>query len=215
MVAFIAVIFSFAIAQIPPRDTPSPQAAAARMEAELKDRIATHGLTAQTAVQLAQLQEQRGDAAAAELTLLDARKMFPSDASVAAALGRFFSSQAAMLRSTTMNAEGGRQPCSAGTAPLSSAPVRVGGNIKAPTKVKDVRPVYPEEARAARLQGVVILELAIESDGRVAQACVLRSIPLLDAAAIEAVNQWEFTPTLLNGVPVPVIMTVTVNFTLQ
>ena len=214
MVAFIAVIFSFAIAQIPPRDTPSPQAAAARMEAELKDRIATHGLTAQTAVQLAQLQEQRGDAAAAEITLLDARKMFPGDASVAAALGRFYMSQAAMLRSTTMNVESGRQPCGFST-PLSSAPVRVGGNIKAPTKIRDVRPVYPDEARAGRVQGVVILEVAVEADGRVAQACVLRSIPLLDAAAVDAVKQWEFTPTLLNGVGVPVIMTVTVNFTLQ
>jgi hypothetical protein len=52
-------------------------------------------------------------------------------------------------------------------------------------------------------------------DGKVADAKVLRSIPLLDSAALDAVRQWEFTPTLLNGVPVPVIMTVTVNFTLQ
>ena len=50
---------------------------------------------------------------------------------------------------------------------------------------------------------------------RVQEAKVLRSIPLLDAAALDAVKQWQFTPTLLNGVPVPVIMTVTVNFTLQ
>ena len=214
MVAFIFAL-SVVTAQVPPRDTVPPQVAAARMEAELKDKIATQGLTATTAVHLAQLQEQRGDAAAAELTLLDARKLFPSDAAVAAALARFYTSQAAMLRSTTMNVESGRQPCGVSTAPLSSAPVRVGGNIKAPTKIKDVRPVYPDEARAARVQGVVILEIAVESDGRVAQACVLRSIPLLDAAAVDAVKQWEFTPTLLNGAPVPVIMTVTVNFTLQ
>ena len=55
----------------------------------------------------------------------------------------------------------------------------------------------------------------IGPNGKVQDAKVLRSIPLLDQAALEAVKQWEFTPTLLNNVPVPVIMTVTVNFTLQ
>jgi protein TonB len=93
--------------------------------------------------------------------------------------------------------------------------VRVGGNIRAPAKVTDVRPVYPVEAQSAKIQGVVIIEAVIGEDGRVAQGCVLRSIPLLDVAALDAVKQWEFTPTLLNGAPVPVIMTVTVNFTLQ
>ena len=99
--------------------------------------------------------------------------------------------------------------------PPPSAPVRVGGNIKPPTKTKDVRPVYPPIAQSARVQGVVIIEATIGADGKVKDAKVLRSIPLLDQAAVDAVKQWVFTPTLLNGVPVPVIMTVTVNFTLQ
>jgi protein TonB len=93
--------------------------------------------------------------------------------------------------------------------------VRVGGNIKTPTKTRDVKPVYPPIAQSARVQGVVIIEATIGPDGRVKDAKVLRSIPLLDQAALDAVKQWQFTPTLLNGVPVPVIMTVTVNFTLQ
>ncbi|NOT44387.1 MAG: energy transducer TonB [Acidobacteria bacterium] len=93
--------------------------------------------------------------------------------------------------------------------------MRVGGNIKPPTKTKDVRPSYPPIAQSARVQGVVIIEATIGPDGRVADARVLRSVPLLDAAAIEAVRQWEFTPTLLNGQPVPVIMTVTVQFALS
>ena len=76
-------------------------------------------------------------------------------------------------------------------------------------------PIYPAIAQSARVAGVVIIEATIGPNGRVQEAKVLRSIPLLDAAALEAVRQWEFTPTLLNGVPVPVIMTVTVNFTLQ
>jgi protein TonB len=93
--------------------------------------------------------------------------------------------------------------------------VRVGGAIRAPQKTKDVKPVYPAIAQSARVQGVVIIEATIGPTGQVTDAKVLRSIPLLDAAALEAVKQWVFTPTTLNGVPVPVIMTVTVNFTLQ
>ena len=65
------------------------------------------------------------------------------------------------------------------------------------------------------MQGIVIIEAIIGPDGRVTDTKVLRGIPLLDGAALDAVRQWEFTPTLLNGVPVPVILTVTVNFTLQ
>jgi protein TonB len=93
--------------------------------------------------------------------------------------------------------------------------VRVGGNIKTPTKVKDGRPVYPAIAQSARVQGVVIIEAVIGPDGHVQDAKVLRSIPLLDQAALDAVKQWEFSPTLLNNTPVPVIMTVTVQFTLS
>ena len=99
--------------------------------------------------------------------------------------------------------------------PPPPAPVRVGGQIRPPNKTKDVKPVYPAIAQSARVQGVVIIEATIGPNGNVQEAKVLRSIPLLDAAALDAVRQWVFTPTLLNGVPVPVIMTVTVNFTLQ
>jgi TonB family protein len=93
--------------------------------------------------------------------------------------------------------------------------LRVGGNIKAPAKIRDVRPAYPPIARAANVTGVVILEVRIGPDGHVEDAHVLRSIPLLDEAALQAVQQWEFSPTLMNGQAVPIIMTVTVNFTTQ
>jgi protein TonB len=99
--------------------------------------------------------------------------------------------------------------------PPPPPPVRVGGQIKAPVRVKNVNPVYPSIAQSARVQGVVIIEATIGPDGRVQDTKVLRSIPLLDQAAVDAVRQWTYTPTLLNGVPVPVIMTVTVNFTLK
>ena len=97
----------------------------------------------------------------------------------------------------------------------SQEPIRAGGLIRPPTKVVHVAPEYPQIARASRVQGVVIIEATIDSRGNVASAAVLRSIPLLDQAALDAVRQWKFTPTLLNGTAVPVIMTVTVNFTLS
>jgi TonB family protein len=93
--------------------------------------------------------------------------------------------------------------------------VRVGGNIRPPSKIADVKAVYPDVAQKARVQGVVIFDVLIGPDGKVKDARVLRSIPLLDRAAYDAVLQWEFTPTLLNGNPISIVMTVTVNFTLQ
>jgi TonB family protein len=94
-------------------------------------------------------------------------------------------------------------------------PIRIGGNMKAPVKLKDVKPVYPDDARAARVQGVVIVEAIIDAAGYIADTRILRSIPMLDEAARKAVSQWEFAPTLLNGEPTPIIMTVTVNFKLE
>ena len=97
---------------------------------------------------------------------------------------------------------------------VSHKPIRVGGTVRQPQKVRDVKPVYPQLALISRVEGVVIIEATIGADGRVVNARVLRTAHLLDSAALEAVRQWEFTPTLLNGVPVPVIMTVTVAFQL-
>ena len=94
-------------------------------------------------------------------------------------------------------------------------PVRVGGDIKVPTKIHDQRPIYPEEALQKRVSGLVILEALIDTDGVVRSAKVLRSIPLLDAAAIEAVKGWRYLPSTRGGMAVPVLMTVTVNFTIQ
>jgi protein TonB len=94
-------------------------------------------------------------------------------------------------------------------------PVRVGGLIVRPQKIREVAPVYPAIAQAAGVQGIVVLEAVIGEDGRVRNLRVLRSIALLDQAAVDAVRQWQFTPTRLNGEPVPVVMTVTVAFTLR
>jgi len=74
--------------------------------------------------------------------------------------------------------------------------------------------VFPADAQAARVQGVVIIEALIDTNGNVADAKILRSVAMLDQAAVDAVRQWRFTPTMLNGAAVPILMTVTVNFTL-
>ena len=94
-------------------------------------------------------------------------------------------------------------------------PIRLHSGMKAPVKTTDVAPVYPVIARNVHKQGVVILEAVLNARGGVESVRVLRSIPLLDQAAVDAVQQWRFTPALLNGQPVPVVMTVTVNFMLQ
>ena len=91
--------------------------------------------------------------------------------------------------------------------------VRVGGDIRPPVKLADVRPIYPEAARDAGVQGVVIMEVRIATDGSVADATIVQSVPMLDDAALEAVRQWRYQPTLLNGEHVEVMMTVTINFT--
>lgn len=89
--------------------------------------------------------------------------------------------------------------------------MRIGGDIR-PAKLKDVPPEYPAIAQSARVQGQVILEVRIEPDGKVSNARVVKSIPLLDKAALDAVMQWEFRPTLLNGDAIPVLITVTINY---
>jgi periplasmic protein TonB len=94
-------------------------------------------------------------------------------------------------------------------------PIRVHEGMQAPKKIADVTPVYPSIAQTVRVEGVVILEAVIDARGNVTSVEVLRSIPLLDRAAIDAVRQWRYTPALLNGQAVPVVVTVTVRFQLK
>ncbi len=101
----------------------------------------------------------------------------------------------------------------AARAKLVKDAVRVGGRVKAPIKIKDVRPIYPAVAESARVSGAVTVEATVGPDGRVIDARVVRSVPLLDQAAIDAVSQWEYKPALLNGAPVPVLVTVRIDFT--
>ena len=96
----------------------------------------------------------------------------------------------------------------------ATGPFRVGDEIARPRKIRDVRPVYPQPAMSARVGGNVLIEATIGVDGKVHNARVLRSIALLDQAALDAVRQWEFEPSRLNGEAVAVTMVIIVTFAL-
>lgn len=104
-----------------------------------------------------------------------------------------------------------------GTGPgTGDEPLRVGGDVKAPVLLQKIEPSYPEAARKARMEGVVILEAIITAEGSVQDVKVLKSVnPLLDASAVRAVQQWRYKPATLNGRAVRVYLTVTVTFNLH
>lgn len=100
--------------------------------------------------------------------------------------------------------------------PKPAAPARIkqGGAVTAASIITQTKPVYPPLARQARIQGVVVLHAIIDKDGKVAQLEVVSGHPLLVQAALDAVKQWRYKPTLLNGDPVEVDTTIQVTFTM-
>jgi TonB family protein len=97
-------------------------------------------------------------------------------------------------------------------APWAEGVVRAVDLTVRPTKVRHVAPKYPAEALQTGIQGVVVVEARIEPDGRIFNARVVRSIPVFDQAVLDSVLQWEFTPTLMNGLAVPVLIIATFQF---
>ncbi|MCX6573954.1 MAG: energy transducer TonB [Candidatus Aminicenantes bacterium] len=98
---------------------------------------------------------------------------------------------------------------------FAAGAVKAEGAIEPPQLIKEAKPVYPEAARAAGVQGVVILSVRADEAGKVIDTMVLRSIPLLDQAAIDAVKQWIYEPKVIDGKAVSVVFTVTVRFQLK
>jgi protein TonB len=99
--------------------------------------------------------------------------------------------------------------------PKLKEPLRVGGNVQTSKLIRKLDPVYPELAKRARVSGIVLLQVTVSETGQVQAVKLIRGHPLLNQSAIDAVRQWQYSPTLLNGEPVPVIATVTVNFVLK
>jgi TonB family protein len=116
---------------------------------------------------------------------------------------RFEESAATMARAARLIAE---------PAPRRPQAASAGGEIDPPRKVRDVLPIYPAAARAGGVSGTVLIDATIAANGTVQAAEVVRGVPLLDDAALAAVGQWMYTPTYLNGVPVPVRVSVRVTF---
>jgi protein TonB len=100
-------------------------------------------------------------------------------------------------------------------AAQESQRVRVGADVAQANLVKKVDPVYPAEARAARVQDAVVMQAVISKEGRVIELTVLSGHSLLRQSAQDAVLQWEYRPFLLNGQPVEVVTTITVNYSFQ
>jgi len=94
-------------------------------------------------------------------------------------------------------------------------PVKATGDIKPPKRVKMIEPVYPEEAKKQGIEGTVILEATVDVNGKVKDVKVLRAVPALNQAAIDAVKQWVYEPKIIDGQPTAITFTVTVNFKLK
>jgi periplasmic protein TonB len=95
-----------------------------------------------------------------------------------------------------------------------NGPIRVGGNVQQANLISRVDPVYPVEAKQNRIQGTIKLEVTIDKEGHVASVSVVSGPTELIRSATDAVQQWVYKPTLLNGEPVSVLTTVDVNYTL-
>lgn len=112
----------------------------------------------------------------------------------------------------TASSVGGTAGASAGHV---GGPLRIGGTIGPPRKIKDVKPSYPQIAVFQQARGTIVIDITIGTDGKVQDARIVQSVPLLDQAALEAVRQWEYEPTRVDGFLVTVVMTVIVNFSIQ
>ena len=106
-------------------------------------------------------------------------------------------------------------PVVAAPKPVAPQRIRVGGNVQQAKLVNQPKPVYPPLAKQARIQGTVRFNAIIGRDGAIANLTVVSGHPLLVPSALEAVRQWKYQPTLLNGEPVEVVTQIDVNFTLQ
>lgn len=158
--------------------------------------------------ELSALQEEQGLIEAAEATLLDARHRNVESLEPNRRLAQFYSRRVTALH--TREQQAAPRKAEAPGDPDDNGVYRVGGAIEPPRR-SDV-PQYPPQARAAGIEGVVVTEIVVDPTGHVTDARVVRSIPLLDDAALEAVRKWQFTPTIVNGQAVPVRMNISVNF---
>ena len=181
-------------------------------EAAVRELIALAPNSTAPLIRLASLQEEQKLADAAEGTLLMARQQFPEDLELLKALSRFYARLATTAATTEARREREKETPPVAGQPDANGFYGIGGHIPPPERDRHVAPVYPPEAKAIDLEGIVILEIFISETGEVTNARAVRGIPMLEEAAIAAAKQWRFQPTVIDGRPVPARMTVTVPF---
>jgi TonB family protein len=181
-----------------------------QMEPILRELIALQPNELQPVFRLAKLQEDRGFLEAAEDTLLGARHQKPDALEAYKMLAQFYARRVTAMYKDAQSQNAERPAPGPGERDESGV-YRVGGSVMPPQRLD--RAVYPPEALAAGVEGAVIAEIVINESGDVNDAKVVRSVPMLDDAALKTVRNWHFEPTMVNGQAVPVRMTVTVTFT--
>jgi TonB family protein len=160
---------------------------------------------------LARVLEDEGLLDAAEEMLLDAHRKQPESAEPCRVLAQYYARRVTALTKQAVQSE--PRATSNPGEPDASGVYRIGGALPSPPRLD--LPRYSDDARAAGIQGVVVAEVIIDPSGNVTDARIVQSIPMLDEQALLAVRNWRFTPTMVNGVPVPVRMNVNVNFSLR
>lgn len=160
---------------------------------------------------LAKYQEAHVSAEAAEETLLSARRLQPAEIRTFQMLAQFYARRAGAMHASARKQEVQEQTVPG--SPDRNGVYQVGGGVTPPRRFGN--PVYPTEATAAGIDGLVSAEITVNEQGIVTDARVLNSNPVLDDAALKAVREWRYDPTIVDGKAVPVKMTVTVNFSLN
>ncbi|MGH9253171.1 MAG: TonB family protein [Vicinamibacterales bacterium] len=180
-------------------------------EGVLRELIALVPTDPRFAFDLATLHEGQGFTDAAEETLLNTRQRHPTQIEAYKRLAQFYARRVTAL-DTAVREQAPTELPNPGQ-PDRDGVYQVGANLPAPPR--EGVPVYPGEAQAAGIQGGVQAEIVIDHEGIVTDARIVKSIPLLDDAALKAVRGWRFEPTIVDGRAVPVRMVVTVSFTLS
>ena len=183
----------------------------AALELTLRELIGIAPNDLQFMFRLAKVQEDQGELEGAEDTLLAARRQQPQELDPYKMLAQFYARRATVI-SNQIKQAAGLSPTATdipGT-PDKDGIYRVGSGVPPPQRA-DI-PRYPPEAKAAGVGGVVLAEVVVNEEGAVADAKIIRSVPILDEAALETVRQWRFRPSVVNGQPVPIRMVVTVTF---
>jgi TonB family protein len=182
-----------------------------QMESVLREIIALTPEDLGPVYRLARLLEGAGLLDAAEEVLLDARRKQPDSAEPYRMLAQYCARRVtALTRQATQDEP--RRASNPGE-PDANGVYTIGGGIPAPQRLDVAR--YPEEAKAAGIQGTVLADVVVDASGNVSDARITESIPMLDEQALLAVRNWRFSPTVVNGQPVPVRMIVEVSFTLR